>query len=196
MENTILDSITDSARKALLGLLDRARLEKGQIVVVGCSTSEIQGEKIGTASNLEIARAIMQGILPPLKERGLFLATQCCQHLNRALVVERECARLYCLETVLVLPVMNAGGALAVVAMDLFDNPVVIESIQAHAGLDIGDTLIGMHLRRVAIPVRLEAKSIGQAHLTAAYSRPKLIGGARAAYPPLADAKDRGSFSS
>lgn len=191
MENTIFASITNSAREALLGLIDAAKLEPRQIVVVGCSTSEVQGEKIGTASNLEVARAIMGGILPPLRERGLFLAVQCCQHLNRALVVEKECARLYCLETVLVLPVVNAGGALAVVAMELFEHPIVVESIKAHAGLDIGDTLIGMHLKSVAIPFRLPVGKIGRAHLTAAYSRPKLIGGARAVYPPFRDSKDK-----
>jgi uncharacterized protein (TIGR01440 family) len=124
----------------------------------------------------------MKGLLPVIQENKLFLAIQCCEHLNRALVVEKACAEKYGLEIVAVMPHPKAGGSLSASAMEKFNQPVVVETITAHAGLDIGDTFIGMHLKRVAVPVRLAAKNIGQAHLTAARHRPKLIGGARAKY--------------
>lgn len=177
-----LELLRSQACEALQGLLDVAHLKPGNIVVVGCSTSEVIGQKIGSASNLEVARAIMDGLLPLIEENGLFLAVQCCEHLNRALVVEEACAERYGLEIVSVIPHPKAGGALATVAMERFTRPVVVEAISAHAGLDIGDTFIGMHLKRVAVPVRLPIKSIGEAHLTLARTRPKLIGGERAKY--------------
>ncbi len=175
-------SLSSSVDDVLRQLLAKANLKPKDIVVVGCSTSEILGQKIGSATNLDVARAVMGGLLPALQERDLHLAVQTCEHLNRALVVESECAERYNLETVAVVPHLGAGGALGALAMDEFRCPAVVESIMAHAGLDIGDTLIGMHLRRVAVPVRLPVRSIGQAHLVLARTRPKMIGGERAKY--------------
>jgi len=176
--------LTSSLHRALSELLALAELKPKDILVVGCSTSEILGKKIGSASNLEVARAIMEGIEPLTKKFDLFIAVQCCEHLNRALVVEEECATKYQLEIVTVLPHLKAGGALAVVAYEKFDKPVVVEKIEGHAGIDIGDTMIGMHLKRVAVPVRSGIKRIGDANLVMARTRPKLIGGERAKYPP------------
>jgi len=177
------DNIASDTSRALEGLLATARLKPGNIVVVGCSSSEVVGQRIGKASNAEAAEAIIGALLPPIKEKGLYLAIQCCEHLNRALVVERECAERWVLERVTVTPHAHAGGALATAAMEHFDDPVIVETISAHAGMDIGDTFIGMHLKRVAVPVRLYIDRIGQAHLTLARTRPKLIGGERAHYP-------------
>ena len=151
-------------------------------MVVGCSTSEVAGKKIGTSSSMEIAQALMEGIYPLVQQQGLYLAVQCCEHLNRALVVEEECMEKYGLEQVTVYPVQGAGGSLAHTAMKTLAHPVVVERIQAHAGMDIGDTFIGMHLKPVAVPFRGSLKSIGEAHLTMARTRPKLIGGERARY--------------
>jgi len=176
-------NLTSDTAKALRGLLGVAGLRPHDIVVVGCSTSEVAGHRIGSASSADIAEAIMDGLLPIIREDQLYLAVQCCEHLNRALVVERECADRYGLELVTVVPHLKAGGALSAAAMREYSDPVVVESISAHAGMDIGDTFIGMHLRRVAVPVRLEISKIGDAHLTMARTRPKLIGGERALYP-------------
>ena len=175
--------LTSDTAKALRGLLGVAGLRPHDIVVVGCSTSEVAGHRIGSASSADIAEAIMDGLLPIIKEDQLYLAIQCCEHLNRALVVERECAARCELELVTVIPHLKAGGALSAAAMKEYSDPVVVESISAHAGMDIGDTFIGMHLRRVAVPVRLDITRIGDAHLTMARTRPKLIGGERALYP-------------
>jgi len=177
--------LTSDTAKALRGLLGVAGLRPHDIVVVGCSTSEVAGHRIGSASSADIAEAIMDGLLPIIKEDQLYLAIQCCEHLNRALVVERECAARCELELVTVIPHLKAGGALSAAAMKEYSDPVVVESISAHAGMDIGDTFIGMHLRRVAVPVRLEITKIGDAHLTMARTRPKLIGGERALYPKI-----------
>lgn len=174
--------LTLQAGEVLKGLLSAADLKPENIVVVGCSTSEVIGQKIGSASNMEVANALMNGLLPIIKGKDLFLAVQCCEHLNRALVVEEKCADKYGLEVVSVVPHPKAGGSLATLAMERFSHPVVVETISAHAGMDIGDTFIGMHLKRVAVPVRLNIKSIGEAHLTLARTRPKLIGGERAKY--------------
>ncbi len=174
--------LTQDVNTALKELLEVARLKKGQIVVVGCSTSEVAGEKIGTHSSPEIAAALMEGIYPLLKEKSLYLAVQCCEHLNRALVVEEECMEKYGLEQVSVYPIQGAGGSLGNKAMKTLEKPVVVENIQAHAGIDIGDTFIGMHLKPVAVPIRSSVKKIGEAHLTTARTRPKLIGGERARY--------------
>ncbi len=176
--------ITGQVEQAARHLGEVAGLSPGQILVVGCSTSEVRGHKIGTASNLEVAEAVYRGLEPVVRERQLFLAVQCCEHLNRALVVERAAAERYNLEVVWVVPHLRAGGALATVALGKLDDPVVVEAVAAHAGMDIGDTLIGMHLRRVAVPVRYEPRRVGQAHLTMARTRPRLIGGERARYAP------------
>lgn len=177
------DDIKYQASNALSELLATHPVKKGSIIVVGCSSSEILGVNIGKGSAPDAAKAVLEGIMPIIKENGLYLAAQCCEHLNRALVIESECAEKYGYERVCVRPRVKAGGSFATAAYESFDMPAVVEHIKASAGLDIGDTFIGMHLKEVAVPVRLSSKSIGQAHLTAAYTRPKLIGGARADYP-------------
>lgn len=174
--------IMQEASQAMGELLEKASWRKGDIVVVGCSSSEIVGEHIGKGSTPDAAKAVVDAILPLLRERGLFLAAQCCEHLNRALIVERECADKYGYEPVCVVPKPKAGGSFATAAWAAFDEPVAVEHIRAVAGLDIGSTLIGMHLKDVAVPLRLSVKAIGSAYLTAAYTRPKLIGGIRAQY--------------
>lgn len=163
-------------------LIKTAQLKPGQILVVGCSTSEVQGARIGSYGSEVVAARLLSSLLKVCSWYQVSLAVQCCEHLNRALVVEQAVAEKYNLEVVTVVPVAKAGGALAAEAMREFTNPAVVEAITAHAGLDIGSTLIGMHIKKVAIPVRLTQKCIGQAYLTAARSRPKLIGGARAVY--------------
>ena len=184
--NSELIDIDRQVRAAVGELLEVAGLRPGQLLVVGCSTSEVLGEKIGTAGSGEVAAAILGALQQACSTRRIYLAIQCCEHLNRALVVERQVLEQYRLEEVSVVPVSKAGGALAAQAVREFADPVVVEAIEAHAGLDIGATLIGMHLKKVAIPVRLRQKAIGQAPVTAARTRPKLIGGTRAVYdrPP------------
>ncbi|MFS0654080.1 TIGR01440 family protein [Bacillus sp. 179-C3.3 HS] len=157
-------------------------LRAGHILVVGCSTSEVAGEHIGTAGSVQIAEAIYKELNTLRQETGIELAFQCCEHLNRALVVEEEVACRYQLEVVSAVPVREAGGSMAAHAYQQMEHPVLVESIAAHAGIDIGDTLIGMHLKRVAVPVRLSRHQLGQAHVTFAKTRPKLIGGQRAVY--------------
>ena len=174
--------VAAQARQATEELLAAARLERGDIFVVGCSSSEIVGGRIGHASSLEAAQAVCAGIYPALQERGIWLAAQCCEHLNRALVLERDCARQYGYDPVCVIPQPKAGGSFATTAWKSFTAPVAVEHIRAHAGLDIGGTMIGMHLRDVAVPVRLSLDHIGQAILLCARTRPKLIGGSRAVY--------------
>lgn len=169
-------------------LLDAAELKPGQMLVVGCSTSEVRGERIGSAGSDEVAAAIFAALRECCASRGVYLAVQCCEHLNRALVVERSAAVAYGLEEVSVVPVPKAGGALAARARRELPDAVVVENVRAHAGLDIGATLIGMHLKAVAVPVRLGQKTVGQATVTAARTRPKLIGGTRAVYElPVCD---------
>ena len=179
---TVLEQIEAQARQAVTELLDAANLKKGDIFIVGCSSSEIVGGQIGKASSLEVARAAFNGIYPVLKERGIYLAAQCCEHLNRAIIIEREAAEKYGLETVNVVPQPKAGGSFATTAYENFTLPAAVEHIRAHAGIDIGGTLIGMHLRDVAVPVRLSIKNIGEAGIICARTREKFIGGSRAVY--------------
>ena len=174
--------IKQQAKSAVTELISVAGLHKGDILVVGCSSSEIVGETIGHGSSIEAAEAVFEAIYPILKEQGIYLAAQCCEHLNRALIIENECAKTYGLEKVCVVPQPKAGGSFATTAWARFESPVAVEEIRAQAGLDIGGTLIGMHLCRVAVPVRLEQKNIGNAILLAARTRPKYIGGIRAKY--------------
>ena len=174
--------ICDQVRTALLALLERTRLEPEDIVVVGCSTSEVAGHAIGTDSAPAIATAILDGILPILRERRLYLAAQCCEHLNRAIILEREAAGRYALPIVNAVPQPKAGCSFATAAYAAFDHPVAVERVAAQAGMDIGDTLIGMHLAPVAVPVRLDIRRIGEANLVCARTRPKFIGGVRAHY--------------
>ena len=161
-------------------ICEKANLPKGNIFVVGCSTSEVIGAKIGTNSSPEIAGVLFQALYDYTKEKGIYLAIQCCEHLNLAIVVEKEAVPYG--ETVNVVPQPKAGGSLATAAYNGFVHPVVVEEIKADAGIDIGSTLIGMHLKRVAVPVRLENNTIGEATVVAARTRPKFIGGVRAVY--------------
>lgn len=161
-------------------LVELAKLKKGDIMIVGCSTSEVVGSKIGTNSDFDTAEIIFDAIYGVLRERGIFLAVQCCEHLNRAIVTER--AALPFSERVNAVPQKKAGGSLATVAYQNFEEPILVEEIKADAGMDIGDTFIGMHLKKVAVPVRLSIKEIGSAHLTCARVRPKFVGGSRAVY--------------
>ncbi|WP_243026816.1 TIGR01440 family protein [Thermus albus] len=179
-----MEGIRKAAERAILDFLEAFPMPKGSLFVLGGSTSEVLGEKVGTRPSLEVAEAILNGLLPPLLERGVWVAVQGCEHLNRALVVEREAARVYGLEEVTVFPHPKAGGSLATMAFLRFKEPVMVESLkaQAHGGLDIGGVLIGMHLRPVAVPLRLSLRKIGEAVLIAAKTRPKLVGGARAVY--------------
>ena len=179
----MFEDIKIQAANAVRELCDIAKLKSGDIFVVGCSSSEIVGEKIGKGSSVEAANAVYEGIASVLSERGIFLAAQCCEHLNRALVVERECAEKYGLDEVTVMPQPKAGGSFATAAYKNFKEPAMVEFIKAHAGIDIGDTMIGMHLRHVAVPVRISIKKIGEANLVCAKTRAKLIGGVRAHYP-------------
>ena len=170
------------AQTAVRELIEVAGLTKGQILVIGCSSSEIVGETIGHGSSLETAQELFAAIYPILKEKGIYLAAQCCEHLNRALIVERECAEKYGLEIVSVRPQPKAGGSFATAVYDSMKEPVAVEEIKAHVGIDIGGTLIGMHLRRVAVPIRLSISKLGYANVVCAYTRPKYIGGPRAVY--------------
>ena len=179
------ETITEQARQAVTELLEAAKLRPGQLFVVGCSSSEMVGARIGKGSSLEAAQAAFAGIYPVLQEHGIELAMQCCEHLNRALVVEREVAEKRGFEIVNAIPQPHAGGSFAVTAWANFRDPVLVETIVADAGLDIGGTLIGMHLRRVAVPVRLSLKQIGEANILCARTRPKYIGGSRAVYQEL-----------
>lgn len=174
--------IIEDFQKLLVEGLDEAQLEEGEIFVLGMSTSEIAGGRIGKASYPAIAKDLVEVALNETKKRKIFLACQCCEHLNRALVVEKTCMQAYSLEEVSVIPKEDAGGSLATEAYRQMDHPYLVERIQGHAGMDVGDTFIGMHLKAVVVPVRLSLTELGQAHLTFARTRPKLIGGARAIY--------------
>lgn len=176
------ENIRMQAYNACNEIIEKANLKSGQILVIGCSTSEVGGGVIGHNSNIDLAKEIWDGVNDAVGDKGIFIAAQCCEHLNRAIVVEREVLEKYNLEEVCVVPKTKAGGSWATTCYERFKDPVVVESIKAHAGLDIGLTLIGMHLRRVAVPVRLENNHIGNALLNAAKTRPKYIGGERAKY--------------
>ena len=177
--------ITNQSKQAVCEILEKARLKKGDIFVIGCSSSEILGDQIGTATNLDSANAVYDGIIPVLRENGIYAAVQCCEHLNRALVVEREVLEKYGFEQVNAIPQPNhAGGALATVAYERFDDPVLVESInqKADAGIDIGGTMIGMHMHSVVVPMRISLRKIGEAPIICARHRPKYVGGQRAIY--------------
>ena len=178
-----MEQIQIQARAAVTELLTLAKLRRGDMLVIGCSSSEVVGETIGKGSSLEAAQAIYDAVAPVLAEAGVYLVAQCCEHLNRALIMERECAEKYGYDVVSVLPQPHAGGSFATTVYERAAQPVAVEHVRAHAGLDIGGTLIGMHLREVAVPVRLSVKCIGQAPILCARTRPKFIGGIRARYP-------------
>lgn len=170
------------AQVVMQNLLDTVNPAPNTLFVLGCSTSEVLGSQIGKGGNLEVAQNIYDAMSPLLQERNIHLAVQCCEHLNRALVIEHATATQFGYEIVHARPTAHAGGAMASVAWGKMQKPVLVEHIQAHFGLDIGGTLIGMHLKHVAVPVRLAQNKIGQAHLLCAKTRPKLIGGERTIY--------------
>ena len=180
--NNELNEINIKIPEIFNELFNATNLKHKQIVVLGCSSSEILGKSIGKGGSYEIGAYVAEAALSVALRFGLFLAVQCCEHLNRALVVSAECAEIYGLEPVSVRPVHNAGGSCASAAYNLIDGAVVVEHILAHAGLDIGDTNIGMHVKFVQVPFRPSIKQIGEARVTALYHRPKLIGGLRAEY--------------
>lgn len=175
------EEIRTQSAQAARELLAAAKLQPGSILVVGCSSSEIVGSQIGHGSSLEAAQAVYEGIAPVLHEAGVFLAAQCCEHLNRAIILEAEALPAGA-EPVNVIPQPKAGGSFATTCWQRFAHPVALEAIRADAGMDIGDTLIGMHLKAVAVPVRLSLRRIGEANLVCARTRPKYIGGSRAIY--------------
>ncbi len=178
--NVSLNEIRNQAALAARELCEKAKLKSGQIVVVGCSSSEICGQKVGSASSPEVADAVFSGLYEVFSEKGIFLAAQCCEHLNRAIILERAAAGGR--EIVNVVPFPKAGGSFATAAWRELSDPVAVEEIAADAGLDIGGTLSGMHLKKVAVPLRLSIDRIGEAILLCARTRPKFIGGARAHY--------------
>ena len=182
MEQSLFDQIRLQASQALTELIDIAKLQPGQLMVIGCYSSEMVGERIGKHRSMAAAMAAHEGIAPILARKGGSLAVQCCEHLNRALVIEREVALSRHYEIVNAIPKPDAGGSFSVVAYQHMKDPVLVETICADAGLDIGGTLIGMHLKRVAVPVRLGIQQIGHANILCARTRPKYIGGPRAAY--------------
>ena len=177
-----MKTIYEQAKQAAEELIAAAKLTAGDLLVVGCSSSEITGAKIGSDSKPETANEVFSGIRDATYGKGIYLAAQCCEHLNRALVVEADYAEAHGIEIVNAVPQPKAGGSFATAAYKNFKRPVLVEEVRADAGLDIGGTLIGMHLKRVAVPVRLSLSRIGEAVLLAARTRPKFVGGSRAVY--------------
>ena len=178
----MLEEIRNQAETAARELLEAARLNEKDLIVIGCSSSEISDHRIGSHSSAEIGQAVFSAVYGVFHEQGIYVAAQCCEHLNRALILEKEAALHYGYDAVNVVPLLKAGGSLATAAYAVLQCPVAVESIKAHAGIDIGDTLIGMHLKAVAVPVRMKTRYIGSAHVVAARTRPKFIGGVRACY--------------
>ncbi len=177
-----IESIVSETKQILEELLAAADLKEGDLLVTGCSSSEIAGHRIGSFSGEDIGKAVVGAILEVIRPKGIFLAAQCCEHLNRALIVEREYALRERLEIVNVRPALKAGGSFATAAYGAMKDPVAVERVQAAAGIDIGSTLIGMHLKAVAVPVRTGIDHIGSAYVVCARTRPKYIGGERAQY--------------
>lgn len=177
-----IKKIKEQTKNAIVELIEEASLKENDILVLGGSTSEIAGGTIGKDSSLDIGKAVIEEILKITNDKKIYLAVQCCEHLNRAIVVEREVAEKNNFEIVSVIPALHAGGAMSVAAYDQMNDPVLIEHVDAKAGIDIGDTEIGMHVKFVQVPLRLKENYIGQARITGLKSRPKLIGGVRAIY--------------
>ena len=177
-----MENIFNQSQAAALELIEKSAIKSGSVVVIGCSTSEVIGERIGTSGTLDVAKQIFDGLNSVFAKKGIFIAAQCCEHLNRAIIIEKEKAEALGLEEVCVVPHPRAGGSFATAAWQTMSSPVAVEEIKADAGIDIGCTLIGMHLKRVAVPLRLENNVIGEAKLSAAKTRAKYIGGERARY--------------
>jgi len=178
----MMEKIKNEAATAAAQLIEKANLKPGQTVVIGCSSSEVAGGTIGKNSSLEAAQAVFSGLYPVFKEKGIYIAAQCCEHLNRAIIIERALAEKLGLDEVNVVPQPKAGGSFATTVWHSLEDAVAVEKIKADAGMDIGDTLIGMHIKDVCVPLRLETKSIGRAHLVCTRRRPKFVGGSRAVY--------------
>ena len=181
-DQSILETLCEEAAAVAQELCEKAALKKGQLVVVGCSTSETLGEQIGTWSVPDAGKAIYRGLASVFDPRGINIAAQCCEHLNRAVVLERAAAEKYGYEPVCAVPWLHGGGSFAMAAYYGLEDAVTVERVQAHAGIDIGDVLIGMQLKAVAVPVRVSQKTIGDAHVVCARTRPKYIGGERTHY--------------
>lgn len=180
-----LQKVKQDVENIVTEWISRDDVEANDLFVIGCSTSEVAGKQIGTSGSDEIAEVLFQSFIRLQQEKNVHLVYQCCEHLNRALVMERATLEYANLSEVTVVPAKEAGGSMATYAYYHFNDPVVVEEVQAHAGIDIGDTMIGMHLRPVAVPLRFRQKTIGSAHITIAKTRPKLIGGARAHYEKI-----------
>ena len=176
------DMIKQQAAQAVTELLETAKVKPGDLFVIGCSSSEMVGLRIGKGSSLDAAKAAWAGIGPVVEKFGVALAVQCCEHLNRALIMEEATAERFGYEIVNVKPQPKAGGSFATTVWEAMEHPVAVEHIRAKVGLDIGGTLIGMHLKEVAVPVRLSINKIGEANILCARTRPKCIGGERAHY--------------
>ncbi len=181
-DKAFLSEIKAQAQRAVEEIVLAASLKRGSLFVVGCSSSEVLGEKIGTNSSLDVADALFEGIYGVLKAKGIYLAVQCCEHLNRAVILERSAAEKFRYSEVNVVPQPKAGGSLGTLAFERLDDAVAIEKVSADAGLDIGLTMIGMQLKEVAVPLRISICKIGNAPIVCARTRPKFIGGARATY--------------
>lgn len=181
-----MENLTEQVKQDIESLVDEwvesDYLNKGDLFVVGCSTSEIAGKSIGTSGSEILAEQVFHRLKELVNKTGVHLVFQCCEHLNRALVMEKNTMITYNLEEVTVIPSRTAGGSMAAYAYKHFNHPVVVENVKAHAGIDIGETLIGMQLKEVAVPLRFKQKTIGNARLNGARTRPKLIGGERAIY--------------
>lgn len=178
----MLDQIRKQANTAISELFEEAKPEKGEIFVLGCSSSEITGYNIGTHSSFDAAKAVLEGIKPVIEKYEIYLAAQCCEHLNRCVILENEAVIKYNLEPVNVVPQPKAGGSMATAVFEYFKRPAAVEIVKASLGIDIGGTLIGMQLRHVAVPVKLSINKIGEANIVCARTRPKFIGGERAVY--------------
>ena len=178
----MFNKIKNQAEIATKELIEIAKLEKGDLFVVGCSSSEVCGDKLGTNSSVDVAKAVFEGIYSVLQEKNIFLAAQCCEHLNRAVTVEKEVATSRGYDIVNVLPAPKAGGSFATTAYKNFKNPVAVEFVKADAGIDIGLVMIGMQMKSVAVPVRISIDKINEARIICARTRPKFIGGERAIY--------------
>lgn len=178
----LFEKMEQEAYEAAEELITLAKLKPGNLLVVGCSTSEVAGAKIGSSSSPELGEALVRGVYRAASEHGVYLAAQCCEHLNRTLILEQEAAEKYGYEEINVVPQPKAGGSFATALYKTLKCPAAVEHIRAHAGIDIGDTLIGMHLKDVAVPVRTSKKMIGEARLVCARTRPKFVGGVRARY--------------
>lgn len=176
------DNIKENSRIVFAELIDKAKLRAGDLLVIGCSTSEMIGDRIGTNSHMEAAASLFEGFYSAVQEKGIYIAAQCCEHLGRALCVEQAYAKKHAIPIVNVIPQPKAGGSLATTAYHTFKNPVMVEHVRADAGIDIGGTLIGMHLKEVAVPLRLSMSKIGEANIICARTRPKFVGGERAVY--------------